>query len=154
MIPLLQDVICHKEKWLSEEEMIDCISISQSLPGVIAVNMATYVGYRKKGILGAIISTLGVILPGFIIIILVIRLLDNIGNNPYISGALKGIKIAAGGLIALSAYGIGRQTISGVRAITYVLITFGLTAFLGVNGIWIIAAGIAIGIVEGRIKNV
>ncbi len=93
---------------------MDCIAVSQGLPGVIAINMATYIGQTKKsGILGAIVATIGVILPSFIIIILVIKVLAGIGENRYVNGALAGIKAAATGLIAYSAYKVGRQVLKG-----------------------------------------
>lgn len=82
MIPLIQDIVVDKKKWMTEEEAVDCIAVSQGLPGVIAINMATYIGQTKKGILGAIVATIGVILPSFIIIILVIKVLAGIGENP------------------------------------------------------------------------
>ena len=75
MIPLIQDIVVDKKKWMTEEEAVDCIAVSQGLPGVIAINMATYIGQTKKGILGAIVATIGVILPSFIIIILVMPLI-------------------------------------------------------------------------------
>ena len=59
MIPILEEKICDKYGWMSSEEVLDCIAVSQSLPGVIAVNMATYVGYKKKGVIGAVITTFG-----------------------------------------------------------------------------------------------
>ena len=98
MIPIMQEKICDERKWMTEEEILDCIAVSQSLPGVIAINMATYVGYYKKGLKGALVSTAGVLLPSFIIIILVVSLLRTIDENPYVQGALEGIKAAATGL--------------------------------------------------------
>ena len=78
MVPVLQEKICEKYKWMSDDEILDCIAVSQGLPGVIAINMATYVGYFKKGLLGAIVTTLGVILPSFIIMILVVLFLEEV----------------------------------------------------------------------------
>ena len=103
MIPLIQGIVVDQKKWMSEEEAVDCIAVSQALPGVIAINMATYIGQRKKGLSGALAATVGVMLPSFIIIILIVLLLKGIGDNPYVEGALMGIKAAATGLIAFSA---------------------------------------------------
>ena len=114
MVPVLQEKICEKYKWMSDDEILDCIAVSQGLPGVIAINMATYVGYFKKGLLGAIVTTLGVILPSFIIMILVVLFLEEVGGNPYIGGMLEGIKAAATGLIAFAACKLGQQTLKGV----------------------------------------
>lgn len=82
MIPLIQDIVVNRKKWMTEEEAVDCIAVSQALPGVIAINMATYIGHRKKGFAGAVCATAGVILPSFIIIILIVKLLHGLGDKP------------------------------------------------------------------------
>ena len=101
MIPQLQQIVVDK-KWLEEDEMIDCIAISQALPGIIAINAATYIGMKVRGFRGAMSATLGVILPSFVIIIAVVTLLDSIGENTYIQGAFIGIKAAVCGLILVT----------------------------------------------------
>jgi chromate transporter len=139
MIPLMQGIIVDKKKWMTEEEIVDCIAVSQGLPGVIAINMATYIGHQKKGIGGAIAATIGVILPSLITIIAVVELLRGIGDNRYVNGALTGIKAAATGLIAYSAYKGPFQWVLAVAA-------FGLIILLDVNAVWVILAGIALGL--------
>ena len=111
MIPLIQGIVVDEKHWMTEEEAVDCIAVSQGLPGVVAINMATYIGHQKKGIGGALAATIGVILPSFVIIILIVKLLQGIGDNPYVQGALVGIKAAATGLIAFSAYKVGKQVL-------------------------------------------
>ena len=145
MVPLLQEKICDKYKWMSEEEILDCIAVSQGLPGVIAINMATYVGYVKKGFLGALLTTFGVILPSFVIIILVVCFLEVVGTNPYIGGALEGIKAAATGLIAFAAWKMGKQTLSSAFQWVLALAAFATIGIFGVNAVWVILAGILIG---------
>ena len=78
MIPQIQQVVVEDRKWLTEEEMIDCIAISQSMPGVIAINSATYIGSRISGIKGALSATLGAVMPSFMIIIAVVMFLGAI----------------------------------------------------------------------------
>ncbi len=145
MIPILREKICEKYKWMTEEEMLDCIAVSQTLPGVIAINMATYVGYRKKGLLGAIVTTLGVILPSFVIIILVVSFLRTMDENPYVQGAMEGIKGAATGLIAFAAWKMGKQTLKNAFQWILALTAFLLIVFLNINAIWIIIAGVIAG---------
>lgn len=145
MIPLLQEKICDKYKWMSEEEILDCIAVSQGLPGVIAINMATYVGYYKKGFLGALLATVGVILPSFVIIILVVCFLEVVGENPYIGGMLEGIKAAATGLIAYAAWKMGKQTLHNSFQWVIALAAFLAIGVFGVNAVWVILAGILIG---------
>ncbi|SCK01546.1 chromate transporter%2C chromate ion transporter (CHR) family [uncultured Eubacterium sp.] len=153
MIPLIQDIVVDKKKWMTEEEAVDCIAVSQGLPGVIAINMATYIGQTKKGILGAIVATVGVILPSFIIIILVIKVLAGIGENRYVNGALTGIKAAATGLIAYSAYKVGRQVLKGPFQWILALLSFAAIAVFSVNAVWAIVAGIFAGLIYTAVKE-
>lgn len=152
MIPIMQEKICDERKWMTEEEILDCIAVSQSLPGVIAINMATYVGYYKKGLKGALISTAGVLLPSFIIIILVVSLLRTIDENPYVQGALEGIKAAATGLIAFAAYKMGKQTLKGVFQWIMALLAFLLIVVFGLNAVWVILGAIVAGEVYAAIN--
>lgn len=146
MIPLIKDIVVEKEKWLTGDEMIDCLAISQGLPGVIAVNVATYIGYRLKGIKGAMVATLGVVMPSFFIIIALIKFLSELGDNVYIDGAIRAIKSAAAGLILVAAYGIGKSTLKSVSKVLIAFTSFALVGFASINGLWAIVAGIIIGI--------
>lgn len=146
MVPLIQDIVVDKKGWMSEEEAVDCIAVSQGLPGVIAINMATYIGRQKKGMLGSVCATAGVILPSFIIIILIVELLQGIGDNPYLNGALMGIKAAATGLIAHSAYKVGKKVLTGAFQWALAVGAFAAIIFLGINAVWVIVAGILLGL--------
>ena len=146
MVPLIQNIVVDKKGWMNEEEAVDCIAISQGLPGVIAINMATYIGRQKKGTLGSICATTGVILPSFIIIILIVELLHGIGDNPYLNGALSGIKAAATGLIAYSAYKVGKKVLTGPFQWILAIGSFTGIVFFGINAVWAIVAGILLGI--------
>lgn len=153
MIPMLEEKICEEYKWLSPEEVLDAIAVSQSLPGVIAVNLATYIGYKKKGLRGSVCATLGVVLPSFIVIILVVCLLRTIDQNPYVQGAIEGIKAAATGLIAFAAYKMGKQTLS--RPFQWILAgaAFVAIGLLGVNAVWVILAAILTGEIYAAVSR-
>lgn len=105
MLPLIQSEVA-ANGWMSGSEIVDFIAISESTPGAFAVNCATYVGMVKGGVLGAVTATLGLILPSFIIILIVARLLEKFRENRFVQGALAGIKPAVIGLIAASAFSI------------------------------------------------
>ncbi|MBQ9972186.1 MAG: chromate transporter, partial [Firmicutes bacterium] len=91
MLPLIQKMAVDDYKWLTEEEMVDCVAVTQAMPGVIAINTATYIGYKRRGFAGALFSTLGVILPSFMIIICAVLLLSTIGENKYVDSAFTAI---------------------------------------------------------------
>lgn len=147
MVPLIQGIVVDEKHWMTEDEAVDCIAVSQGLPGVIAINMATYIGHQKKGIGGALAATTGVILPSFVIIIAIVKLLAGIGDSSYVQGALVGIKAAATGLIAFSAYKLGRQVLKNPFQWVLALTSFGLIAGLSVSAVWAIVGGIIAGLI-------
>ena len=99
MISLIENNCVEKKKWITHDEMMNITVIAESTPGPIAINCATYVGYKKAGIIGAIISTLGIVLPSFAVFYLISMFLDNFLEITLIANAFKGIKIAVGFLI-------------------------------------------------------
>ena len=99
MISIIENTCVEKKKWITSDEMINMTVIAESTPGPIAINCSTYVGFKKKGILGAIASTLGVVLPSFIIIFIISMFLDNFLEIKFVASAFKGIKVAVGILI-------------------------------------------------------
>lgn len=153
MVPLVSDIAVRRKEWLSDEEMIDCISLCQSLPGVIAINMATYIGFKLKKTAGAAAATVGVVLPSFCIIIVVVRVLQGIGDNVYVTGALTGLKAAATGMIAYAAFGISAKVIKNVFAAVISIAAFVSTVCLNINVVYVIAAGILIGAARSVIKE-
>ena len=150
MIPQMQQIAVEDKKWMTDEEMLDCIAISQSLPGVIAVNMATFIGFKKGKTLGAIIATAGVTLPAFLAIVVAIAFLDQIGDNAFVRGAFMGIKAAVCGLILVSALKLIRK----IDVFTIFMAVGALVAvgFLGVTAVLVIVASIVIGIIYNTIK--
>ncbi len=102
MIPLIKEVVL-SHSWMDESHFIDMIGLSEVTPGPIAINMATFIGNEQGGILGSIISTLGVILPAFIIMLLISILLKKFMKNRFVKASLNGIKFVAIALIASSA---------------------------------------------------
>ncbi len=97
-VPLIKDVVMHY-KWMNEEQLANVIAISESSPGPIMVNLATYVGSTKGGILGGLIATLAVVTPAFFIILIVMFLLKKIMDNPYTQAVLRGLKPCIIGII-------------------------------------------------------
>ena len=160
MIGLLEERMTRRG-WLDSEEILDCIAVTQTLPGVIAVNMSLYVGYRLKGIKGALVSVFGMVLPSFVIIILIAMFMENFGDNRYIQGALKGIRIATLGLILSAAVKLAGKTFGKVKgskadsafSILLFLVSFLLISFMGVDAVWVILAGMILGICYSLIKT-
>ena len=103
MVSMLEEELVEKKKWVKKDELVDMIAISESTPGPVAINMATYVGFNMAGVFGSIFATLGVVLPSFIIILLIALLLKRFMNNRFIKGFFSGVKPIVFALILSSA---------------------------------------------------
>ena len=99
MISIIEDNCVEKKKWITHDEMMEITVIAESTPGPIAINCATFVGYKIAGLIGAMASTLGVVLPSFIIILIISSFLDDFLEIPLIANAFAGIKVGVGILI-------------------------------------------------------
>jgi len=146
MLPLLQHELIDSKKWFTEDEFVDIIAVCQSLPGVVAVNMATYVGYKKKGLAGSVISTIGVVLPSFVMILLIAGLISYAGDNRYIGGAMAGLRAAAFGLIIVSVIKLSSAVFKGIHTIAAAVLSFVLIAVLNINTAYVIVLFMLLGI--------
>ena len=108
MIPLIEAEM-RRRNWISEEDMPDIIVLAQSAPGILAVNMAIYSGYRLRGIRGAIAASLGAVLPSFVIILATAMLFAGIKDNPVVARIFRGIRPVAVGLILVPAVNLARK---------------------------------------------
>lgn len=105
-LPYLMEMSQHHPDWFSLDELMNMIAISESTPGPIGINMATYVGFHISGVLGALVATFALVLPSYIVVLIVVRLLDRFRTNRRISGGLEGLHPAVTGLIAAAGYSV------------------------------------------------
>lgn len=154
MFPVIENEVVHKKKWLDEEEFIDILSIAQSTPGVIAVNLSIFVGHRLGGTKGSIVAAIGSILPSFIIILLLATVFTTFQENVAVQAVFKGIRPAVVALIATPAVRMAlRGKFTFFRAST-IIATAVLIAFCGVSPLWIIPAAIIGGLIYAhRLKT-
>jgi len=155
MIPIMEDEMVNKKKWLSKENLVDIFAVSQSLPGAIAVNSATFVGYQIGGIPGGLAALLGIILPTFGIIILLGALLGSFQHNIHVQAALQGIRPVVVALIASAAYKMSKVSIvdKTCLAISAVCI-LSLLSFKSLNLIFVIFLGAILGIIIMKVKEI
>ena len=153
MLPYITKTVVDDEKWLTEEEMIDGIAVAQSLPGVVAVNTATYVGKKTKGTGGAVAATLGVILPSFIIIILISLLLGAVRENEFVDGALIGVRACAAGLIALAGIRLGKDILKDPFSWVVAVLAFLIVTCIGLNVVYVIIAAAIAGVIANAVKK-
>lgn len=124
MIALIESTCVEKKQWISHDEMMNITVIAESTPGPIAINCATYVGYKQKGFAGALIATIGMILPSFCIIFVISRFLDHFLEITWIAHAFQGIKIAVGILIMDAAVKMLQKMQKKPMAMTFMLFAF------------------------------
>lgn len=151
MIPLIEEEIVRRKGWMADEEILDIISVSQSLPGPIAVNMAAFIGHRLKGFRGALMAGLGVILPSFLIIVLIAYLLINANVATLLEPVFNGLMPAVAVMILISAYRLSKK-VSWSRTNLVIAVTAAwLLILLKVHPILVIAAGMVYGLTLGRL---
>ena len=145
MMPIMQRELIEKRGWLTDEELIDYFAIGQSTPGIIAVNVATFVGYKRLGVLGGIIGTLGVVTPSWVIIMILAGAISSVDNYPVAQKALKGINVAVAALLTSVIVKFSKKTIKSVWNAVLMLTAFALIYFFKVQSVWIIIASLVIG---------
>ncbi|MBC2581484.1 chromate transporter [Clostridium sp. DJ247] len=145
MLPLIQKEVVDKQKWIEEEEILDVFAICQSVPGVIAINSAIFVGNKVRGVSGAIAATLGVVLPAFISIILILVALTGIRNNIYVEKVFGGIRAAATALILLSAIKLGKGALKSNWQYVVAVLSFLIIVILNISAVWAVVLGGATG---------
>jgi len=128
MLPILQREVVEKKGWATDEELTDYFAVGQCTPGIIAVNTATFIGYKHKGVPGGVLTTLGVVFPSLVIITAIAAFLSNFADIPVVQHALAGINAAVVALIAASVLKLGRSTLKNGAAIAIFLCVLALAA--------------------------
>lgn len=148
MLPIIQKEVVEKKKWIGESEFLDMVAISQSAPGPLAVNISAFVGQKLNGVIGLIISTLGAILPSFIIIILVASVFLGIENNPIVQRVFQGIRPAVVALIAVPVISMGKTANVNRKNFIIPLLAAVLVAVFNITPIYVILGAAVIGIID------
>ena len=143
MIPIIQDEMSRRG-WISEEELPDIVALSQSAPGVMAVNISIFAGYRLRGVKGSIAATLGSVTPSFCIILAIAMLFTSFKDNPWVIRAFKGIRPAVIALIAVPMVNMAKKCCKAWWAWALAVAALVLVAFLDVSPIYILLCVIAV----------
>ena len=147
MIPLIQKTVVEKNKWITDEEMVDMIAISESTPGPIAVNCATFIGYKVGKIWGGILATLGVVLPSFIIICIISIFYDKFIQVEVIKWAFLGIKAGVAALILNAGIKIFKKSEHNLFSIAIMLLAIEIALFTSIHTVFVIIFGLVVGVV-------
>lgn len=154
MLPILQREIVDARHWATEDELMDYYAIGQCTPGVIAVNTATFIGYKKRGVAGAAAATLGIVAPSIIIITIIAAFIQQFAHLPAVQHAFAGVRIAVCALVLHSVYKMARKGVTDWLTGSILITTFIAVAFFGVSPVLVVilagAAGILAGLIRGR----
>jgi chromate transporter len=137
MIPIIQNEM-KKNGWIKEEELPDIIALAQSAPGILAVNVSIFAGYKIRGVKGSFIAAFGTILPSFIIILLIAMVFTNFKDNPWVIKIFKGIRPVVVSLIAVPMVNMARQSDKTWWAWLISAVTLVSVAFLEISPIYIL----------------
>ena len=138
MIPLIQRETVEKNKWINDDDMLEIFAIAESTPGPISVNAATFIGYKVAGFWGAFFSTLGLVLPAFIIMFLLSFVLRKIKDNKIVEYAFFGIRAGVLALIVNSLIKMYKQVNKNLLAYMLMILSLLLTSFMDINAILVI----------------
>ena len=141
MLPMIQREVVNENKWLTEEEFLDAIAISQSSPGAVAVNISIFIGYKLRGFWGAVVSTLGTTLPSVITILFVAVFLYQYKHVGIIEKVFLGIRPAVVSMIASSVVVLSRSLGFSIDKLVFALTSFILIVFLDISPVFIIVGG-------------
>lgn len=146
MIPLIQKEIVTKRKWLGDGDILDIIAIAESTPGPIAVNSATFVGYKTCGFIGAAAATFGVVLPSFLIIYLISFVLRQFESMEAVKYAFNGIRAGVLALVIGAMFSMYKQAPKDLASIIIMFASFLAVAFFNINVLMVIIVCAAVGI--------
>lgn len=152
MMPMIQKELIEKRHWITDDELLDYYAVGQSTPGIVAVNISTFVGYKQLGILGGIIATFGMVTPSLVIIMLLAKFINSIDDYPIVQKALKGINVAVTALLTSVVINFSKKTIKNVFNAICMMISFVVVFFLKIQSFYIILAALLIGTIITAIK--
>lgn len=154
MIPLIEEEVSTKNKWLTDDEFLDALAIAQSLPGAVAINMSTYVGYRIYGIRGAAICCLGIIMPSFLIILSLAGFLIKYKDNQVLINVFRGVRPAIVALIVLSVIKLQKNLEKNLFNMMVFLVGFIMLIIFNIHPITLIVLSGLLGYIHfGGAKN-
>ena len=153
MLPMLQRELVESKQWLTEEEILNYFAIGQCTPGIIAVNVATFCGYKRAGLSGAIVSTIGIVCPSWIVITLIAGSISRFSDIVWIQRAMKGVYVAVAALLARAVFTFGKKIITDFVTAGIAVGAFLAMSVWNVSGILIVLVAGIIGFCAQIIRN-
>ena len=153
MLPMLQKEVVEQKKWATEEELLDYYAVGQCTPGIIAVNVATFIGQKTRGIIGGILATLGVVAPSFVIILAIASVINHFNEYEVVAHALAGIRVCVAALIVSAIVKLWKKGVKDLLGVIIFAVVVLLSLVLDVSPIIIVVCAMLFGIVYGRVAG-
>lgn len=147
MLPILERELSEKRNWVAQDELVDYFAIGQSTPGIIAVNVATFCGYKIANTFGGIVATIAIVTPAVIIITVLSYAIDCVNNILWVKKALMGINAAVAANLTYATINLFKKSIKNIFGIILFIISFGCVYFLKIPAVLIILSSIILGII-------
>ncbi len=147
MIPLMEAEVIDTHGWLSAAEFLDIIAVAEMTPGPISINAATFIGYRMAGVAGSLITTLGVITPSLVLLLLLSKILFGLIQKPQAESFLNGLRSALVALILLAAYSLGQAAMIDISTIAIFILLLAASLIKQISPLYYIAAGAILGLI-------
>lgn len=146
MLTMLQKEVVEKRQWATEDEMLDYFAIGQGTPGVIFINTATFIGYKQKGIPGAIAATVGSVFPSLCIVMFIAAVLKNFAELAVVQHAFAGIRVVVSVLILNAVMGLRKKSIVDKLCVVIAAVSFLVSVWVDISPVWIVLAAAILGI--------
>lgn len=157
MLPILERELAEKRDWTNSDELLDYFAIGQSTPGIIAVNVATFVGHKRAGILGGCVATFGMVFPSIIIITLIAKFISNFSEIAWVKKALTGINVAVAAILTSAVYNFSKKAVKNIFGFILLVIAFVLIFVFKVSTVYVIFGSAILGVVlagcRGELKS-
>ncbi len=153
MLPMLIRELSENRNWATEDELLDYFAVAQCTPGVIAINTATFIGYKQKKVPGSIAATLGIVTVPIIIILLVASVLKQFWGSPIVAHAFNGIRVAVAALIASAVIKLGKKSVHNWLTALLCVLAFVSIALMHISPVIVVIAVALAGILYGRTKK-
>jgi len=153
MIPFIKREIVDNNHWIEEEDIVDIFAIVQSVPGVIAVNSAIFVGYRIAGFLGALASAVGVVLPSFVVISVIASFFSNFKSIPIFANAFEGVSAGVAALITTALFQLIKPSIKDNYGWIIACAAFVIMAVTNISAVYVLSASAVVGIIISCVKK-
>lgn len=153
MLPILERELAQKRGWTNSDELLDYFAIGQSTPGIIAVNVATFIGYKRAKTLGGVVATMGIVCPSLIIITVIAKFISNFSDIAWVQRALKGINVAVAALLTYAVINFAKKSVKSALGVALFLLSFVLIFVFKVSTIWIIVGSCVFGVILAAVRG-